>query len=74
MEPTTNAPQTLYVFLCMGPEKHKIIRKTKPNNSTCSKCERPTSFRLIAEVPEKEGESEVGHFVRAALTKERKGA
>lgn len=69
MEPTKNAPQILFSFRCSGPGKHGMVRKSKVNNSPCTRCAPESSFLFVAEVPRSEGETETMHFYRAATAK-----
>lgn len=72
MEPSKHAPNILHVFECLGSGKHRLIRKAKINNSECGRCETPRTFRLIAEVKQSDGETDIDHFYRAASAKEQK--
>lgn len=62
MEDTKANPQTLYVYECRCPQKHRIYRRDDTNKAPCSHCD--TAYNFVAIVPRLEGESEQTWHVR----------
>jgi len=65
MEPgTTEKMQPLHLYVCSGPAKHRLARKTKLNPADCSRCDPPTNFTFVQSVNPEPGESETRHLIR----------
>ena len=65
MEDTRNAPEILYAY--EDRSGHRIYRRSKNNNSPCSRC--GAGWVLIGELPQLAGESREAWEVRALTFK-----